>query len=118
MPKKEIIHFGEDDFTVLPMTLGQIEEVLPLLQDMKPGIGSQLPGLMSILQIALAPDNPGFDPRKVRATLSELAAAVKTILSMSGLTQGEAPAPVNSTSPTSSAPSPSAATTRPRKPGR
>lgn len=117
MPKKEIIHFGDQDVVALPMTLGQIEEIIPILAEVGDAPQVRLSSLLKVLQVALEPDNEGFDIRKVRASPADIVAAVDTVLKLSGLRQGEARAPVISTSPATSAPSLSAAATPPSKPG-
>ena len=89
---------GRDEFVATEMTLGQLEQALPIIAEMRSGgIGDQIGRLIDIVEIACE----RHDVRSLKASLPQLQAAVTAILTASGfapVSPGEAKAGKTSTS--------------------
>lgn len=87
MTKRLTFVFGGDEFHIEPLNLGQLAEVLPLLDSLRAGaisVAQQFVLALDVIEIALSENYPEVKVRKLHASQPELLEAFNVLMEASG----------------------------------
>lgn len=87
--KAETITLGERQWTVRPLTLGQVQEIEPILMESTFDSNGHIGAAMTIVAIALRRDHPesASTLADVEATAGEIVAAMAKVLRLGGFVE-------------------------------
>lgn len=85
---KKTVTLGDENFTVHPLNLGEIEELIDLIDIMGRGSARErFAATREILRVALSHDNPSLTSDQMKAIVAtprQVTAAVNAVLEVSG----------------------------------
>lgn len=89
----EKIRLGAKEWVIRPLTLGQVQEIEPVLVDGSLGSKGNVGAALAIVAIAIRRDDPEAASNlcDIEATVPEIGAAMCTVLRLGGFIQPETP---------------------------